>query len=170
MNNPPYIVTDIFKDVVANVAIALAKPVYAYATTLKELNESLQQLSESPSLFDKKFPLVWLVEPFTVTNDLPTMYGKVSELRMFIMTDSEKNYKTEERREINYRPTLWPIKYALKEEMGQRKEFFGYAPKQSFQETDYYYWGENQQNVLNDVVDTIELKFFNIKIQNNLNC
>lgn len=170
MNQPPYIVTDVFTAIVARISLALNTPVYSYFGYVNELNESLQQLSESPAKFDKKFPLIWLAEPFTVSSDAIGVYGKINELRMFIMTGSEKNFKSWERQELRFKPILYPIQYELFKQMDKVKEFAGYKADQNFAITNRYYWGENQQSVLNDVVDTIEVKFTNIKIRINKNC
>lgn len=176
MNQPPYIVTDIFTGIVAavssvlNVPGKLNKPVYSYYGYVTELNESLEQLSGSPNLFDKKFPLIWLAQPFTIVSDSIGVYGKIDELRMFIITDSRKDYKSKDRVANVYKPVLYPIQYELFNQMNKCKEFAGYNANQNFKITDHYYWGENQKSVLNDVVDTIEVRFQNIKIHNNKNC
>ena len=176
MNNPPYIVTDEFTGIVAalstvlNVPDKLNKSVYSYYGYVQELNESLIQLSESPNLFNKKFPLIWLAQPFTIVSDSIGVYGKIEELRIFIITDSRKEYKSKDRIANVYKPVLYPILYELFNQMGLCKAFAGYKPYQNYKITDHYYWGEDQKSVLNDVVDTIEVRFQNIKIQNNKNC
>lgn len=170
MNRPPYIVTDVFTAIVQAVSDAMGKPVYSYYGYIAELNESLIQLSESPSLFNKKFPLIWLAQPFTIASDNLGVYGKIDELRMFIITDSRKEYKSKERIANVYKPVLYPVQYELFRQMDLCKEFAGYNASQNFKITDHYYWGENQKSVLNDVVDTIEIRFQNIRIHNNKNC
>lgn len=169
MNNPPYIVTEIFTSVVANIATILGKPLYSHYGSIKELNETLIQLSKSPYKFNKKFPLVWLHEPFTIQSK-PMAYGKVKELRMFIMTDTRKEYKSPQRRSDVFDPVIDPIKDELIKQMKNRKEFSGYPVNFSYSVTDYYYWGEEAQNVLNDIVDTSEVRFHDLTIKNNKNC
>ena len=138
MNKPPYIVTDVFTGIVGavstvlNVPEKLNKPVYSYYGYVEELNESLVQLSESPNLFDKKFPLIWLAEPFTIVGDGVGVYGKIDELRMFIMTDTRKEYKSKERKEKVFKPILYPIQYELFTQMDKCKAFANYKANQNF--------------------------------------
>jgi hypothetical protein len=171
LNQPPYIITEVGSGIVAAVAAKLDTPVNYLYGYVKELNETLVQYNGSRNLFDKKFPLIWLAQPFTITaGKIIQYYGEIDELRLFIITGSTKNWKASERMEKNYKPILYAIFYELINQMALAKAFIGYQAKMSYKVTDRYYWGEDQQNVLNDVVDIMEVKFFNIKIQNNLNC
>jgi hypothetical protein len=136
---------------------------------VKELAETLIQMSKSPGKFNKKFPLVWLMEPFTIASASPH-YGKIDELRMYIMTDTKREYKSYQRKEITFKPVLYPIKNELMKQLMNRPEFSAYSSDFSFSFTDYYYWGEDDKSVLNDIVDTIEVRFRNLIIKNNKNC
>lgn len=171
MNNPPYIIEDVFTEVVAAVAAKLNKPVYSHYEEIRELNQTLLQYNEDPKSFDKKYPLVLLKQLVTITSSkLIQLYGEIPELTMFIITGSDPQYKRKERDAKNYVPIVNPILYELKNQMVLHPAFLGYASQLKTQETKYPYWGENQQNVLNDVVDIMQIKFLNLKIQNNLNC
>ena len=171
MNNPPYIVVDVMKDVVAAVAIKLGRPInylYGYAS---ELSETLQQWTEVPTHFDKKYPLVWLSQPFSIVQGKQvSIFGEIEELRLFIVTNSNKEYKAEQRMTINYKPVLYPIMQELQAQIVLSKALQVYNSTLNVKQMDRYYWGVHQQTVLNDVVDIIELKITGIKIQNNLNC
>jgi hypothetical protein len=171
MNNPSYIVVDEMKAIVAATGLKLGKSLnylYGYVT---ELTETLQQWSDVQTLYDKKYPLVWLAQPFTIMQGKQIgIYGEIEELRLFIITDSDKTYKAEQRMTINYKPTLYPIMAELEVQISKSKAFQSYQNKLGVKFTDRYYWGEQQRSVLNDVVDIIEMKITGIKIQNNLNC
>lgn len=169
MNKPPYIISDVFTDIVAKVATSTGMAVKSHYGYVTELNETLNQMSKSPDQYDKKFPLIWLKEPFTITSR-PFMYGEIDELVMFIMTDSKKDYKSYQRKQYTFKPILYPLKDALIKEMGNRPEFSGYAAHENFKITDHYYWGEEGRNVLNDIVDTIAVRFQRIPVKNNKNC
>lgn len=169
MNNPPYIITDIFTDVVAKTAAALAMSVDSHYGYVKELNETLIQMSKSPEMYDKRFPLVWLMQPFTI-EEQPLVYGSVGELRMYIMTGTQKGYKSYQRQAQVFDPVLYPIRNELVRQMKGRNELSTYPSRWEYSFTDYYYWGEDAQNVLNDIVDTIEVRFRNVFIKNNKNC
>lgn len=169
MNNPPYIVTDIFTDMVAKIAIKLNMPVYAHYGYVKELNETLIQYSRSPASYDKKFPLIWLKEPFAIAAE-PLIYGRIEELWMFIMTDTRRDYKSYQRKEKTFKPVLYPIRDELINQMSSRPEFANYQARTGFKLTDHYYWGEEEKSVLNDIVDTVAIRFQKIPLRNNKNC
>lgn len=171
MNKPPYIVVDVFDDIVKAVALKTGLYINYLYGYVNELSETLQQWSESPSKYEMKYPLVWLSQPFTITEGKQIgIFGEIDELRIFIITDSDKNYKAQERMTKSYKPILYPIMEELKTQIPLSKAFQGYNSSLNVKQTDRYYWGENQKNMLNDVVDIIELKISGIKIQNNLNC
>lgn len=171
MNKPPYIIEDVFTGIIAAVAAKLGRNVYSFYVPIKELNETLTQYNGSPTLFDKKYPLVLLQQPVTISSSkLPQLYGEIAKLTMFIITGSQQNYKTVQRDDINYVPIVNPIVDELKNQMILCKAFLGYPSQLKYQITKYPYWGKNQQSVLNDVVDVMQIDFLNLKIQNNLNC
>lgn len=171
LNNPPYIVTDVFTEIVATVSAELETPVYSHFGYVNELNETLIQYNESPALFDKKFPLVWLAQPFTITHGKNVgLFGEIDELRLFIIKDTDKNWKATERMENNYKPVIYPIYRELVRQLVRSKKFAWYPAPDTYKITDRYYWGESQGNVLIDNVDIMELRISNVKIHNNKNC
>ena len=172
MNNPPYIIEDVFTEVVAAVATKLARPVFSHYEDIKELNQTLVNYNGSPNFFDKKFPLVLLKQPVTIgPSRLTQIYGEIPELIMFIITGSDKQYTMKERLDKNYVPVVYPILYELKNQMVLHKAFLGYASQLQCQATKYPFWGEAQQSIFTqDVVDVMKVRFTNLKIQNNLNC
>jgi hypothetical protein len=171
VNNPPYTIENIFTDWVAAVATVLGRPVYSHYEEIRELNQTLKQYNEDPASFDKKYPLVLLKQPVTVTSSKwPTLYAEVPELTLFIITGSDPTYKRKEREDNTYTPIVDPIVTELKNQIALHPAILGYRSQLRTLETKYPYWGENQQNVLSDVVDVLQLKVQNLKIQNNLNC
>lgn len=174
MNRPPFIIVDLFESIVGGVSAAIytaiGKTVAYHYGSVVELNETLQQYGESPAKYLKKFPAIWLAQPFTVTEGNGPGYGKVDELRLFILTGSDKNWKSKTRMENNYKPILYPIVGELKDQLFKAEAFLITPTKLTMKQTDWYWWGENDKSVLNDVVDIIELKISNLTINNNLNC
>lgn len=181
MNTPPYIVVDEFgvknagevltAGILYNVQQALNLPVLNYQYGYwRELKETLKQM-ESPGFDGLKYPLVWLTQPFTIdAGKILQFYGSVDELRIFIIGSSSKTYKAAERMTNVYKPLLYPIFNELKKQIALSKAFIGYENQMKFKVTDRYYWGDDKPVIDDDVVDIMEAKFFNIKIQNNLNC
>lgn len=171
MNNPPYIIEDVFTGIVANVATVLGFPVYSYYCEIKELNQTLIQYDRDKQSFDKKYPLVLMKQPVTIgRSKLIQIYGEIPVLILFIITGSEINLKRKERDAQNYVPIVNPILYELQRQFNMCQAFLGYPNQLQGAATKYPYWGAAQKNVLTDVVDVMQVKFLNIKIQNNLNC
>lgn len=174
MNRPPFIIVDVFTSIVSRVSVAInteiGKPVAFHYGSVVELNETLQQYGESPAKYLNKFPAIWLSQPFTVTEGNGAGFGKVDELRLFILTGSDKNWKSKTRMDNNYKPILYPIVSELKNQIFEAAEFMAIPSKLNIKQTDWYWWGESDKAVLNDVVDIIELRIFNLIISNNLNC
>lgn len=169
MNNPPYIVTDVFTEKVGKVAQDMGINIHSHYGYVTDFNMTLQQYTKSPKMHGKKFPAVWLVEPFALRTERGGVYASIPELRVFILMSSDKNYKATERKEKVYKTALYPILNKLLDQFCTYP-FMGYRMNLKATITDRYYWGESQQNVINDVVDTIELKLHNLKIHSNQNC
>ncbi len=173
INNPPYIITEVFTEIVAAISVKLNNVlntnVHSYYGYIEEVNSTLMQMNKSPDHFDKKYPLIWLKQPFTISSGLNTIYGKAEDLEMFIIASSDANYKAKDRMEKIYKPILYPILKELFTEMAKHKAFLGYQVDQKFKITDRYFWGESQKSVLNDVCDTIHVRFTDVKINNKKN-
>lgn len=171
MNNPEYILTDEMATVVAAVKTALSLSVLNYQYGyVKELNETLKQWEQDPLKFDKKFPLVWLQEPFIVTRGQKNFYG-ISDTNLFIIKNTTKEWKAAERMTNNYLPELFPIYRELINQI-IISEAFENETAEDFPHTitKGYYWGEDQKLVLNDAVDCIRIGGLKLRIKNNINC
>ena len=171
MNNPPYIIEDVFTGIVAAVATALGRPVYSHYSEIRELNQTLQQYNQDPASFNKKYPLILMQQPVTIgPSRLTQIYGEIPVLVMFIITGSEANLKRKERDAKNYVPIVNPILYELKRQVTLCQAFLGYESQLKWYATKYPYWGAAQKNVLSDIVDVMQVKILNVKVENNLNC
>lgn len=173
MNNPPYILTDVFANIVSLVQADLLLPVLNYQYGYREeLVETLKQYSETPTYEQQKFPLIWLAQPFTITSGADENYfGEVDRCIIYIITQTQKNYKAKDRMEFVYKPILYPIKNRLLIQINDSVEISTMGVENiehSF--TDYYFWSDVQELFLNDVVDTIRLEFPRLLLNHNLNC
>lgn len=179
VNEPPYKLTDLFSEIVDDINSVLRKPGsevlqsdlvfrYGYYT---ELLATLKQ-EDAPGSDDKKYPSLWLMQPFTLIRDSHDYYAKVKDgIRLFIITGSEVNLKAAEREAQNFDPTLNPIYVQLMKSMkkcvGLR---YPVTEHIDHEVTSRYYWGKDQQLVIPDVADCIELRIKKTIINNNLNC
>lgn len=172
MNNPEYILTDEMEAVVAATKTALSLTVldfqYGY---VEELNETLQQYEADPAKFDKKFPLVWLAEPYTIDRGEVGIYGTTDPLDIYIINTTIKTWKARERMTNNYKPILFPIYRELMKQIQLSLAFTHQTPEHIRHKiTKGYYWGEAQKTVLNDAVDCLKIGGIKLRIDDKQDC
>lgn len=177
MNNPEYILVDEIGAVVSatsaylNAAGVLAGPInyqYGYVT---ELKETLQQYSKVTAFANLKFPLVWLVQPYTIQKGVPGYFGKTS-LRVFIIQETEATLKATERMNQTFKPVIYPIYREFIKKLEATTNIFTGDEYTGFSHnvTDRYYWGKEQKDILFDVFDCMEINNLKIRISDNQNC
>ncbi len=179
VDEPPYKLMDIFQEITTHVNSKLRilpTPVIAKDITFRfgyytELLQTLQQ-ENAPGFDDKKYPFIWLVQPFTIKRGFPDCYGKVKDkLRVFIVMESDKEYKAAQRETITFDPVLNPIYIQLLKSMHYNGKLKIVAvDKIKHDVTARYYWGEDQKQFIPDVADCIEIYFEDIIINHNQNC
>lgn len=167
MNNPPYIVVDEMGAVVAAVKTSLSLPNLNYQYGyVNELKETLKKMGTTATYEAKKFPLVYLVQPFSITGGDINFYGKVS-LELFIINKTVQDKKAVQRMTDNFKPIINPIKRELIEQISRSVAFMDTDDSAiSYKETDMYYWGEDQQaKMINDVFDCKFINGLNLTIR-----
>jgi hypothetical protein len=171
MDETIYIVEELAA-VVAKVNTALtaasfgSTPVYYMYGHPKEIAIRLQELSNSPTEGNKKFPLIILFTDITIDRSLVGFYGS-TQLRMLIANFTLAEYTSVQRTEINFKPILHPIKKELLNQI-DRHSRFTYEDELSYKETDMYYYGSqiNDKNIFNDRIDAIEIRDLKLNIKN----
>ncbi|CAL7961481.1 hypothetical protein GAMM_230005 [Gammaproteobacteria bacterium] len=173
MNNPAYILVEVFADIVttikANLNLAVLNYQFGY---LDELNETLKQYSENATDAAKKYPLFWLVQPFTV-NKIDSAGGAfygTTKVRVVLFMHTEKLYKAKQRMDNIFKPVLIPIYSELLNQMDNHQAIVTKYGQRNHEYTERYYWGVIQQENFNDAVDCIDIVNLEIDINNNLNC
>lgn len=171
MNNPEYIVVEVLGEVVEQVRAALGLPVLNYQYGyVRELGETLAQYQASPEYAAKKYPLVWLQQPFTLRRGRDAqVYGEVRDLRVFVINASDPTWKATRRMEQNFKPVLYPLYRELLRQLNSHAAI-SYDPNREHDVVDRYYWGEEQQQVLSDVVDCLIVQQLTVKLNHNTNC
>jgi len=173
MNNPEYILVDEVGSVVTAVKAALSLTAlnyqYGYVT---ELKETLATFDKSEAFADKKFPLIYLVQPFTITRDNFRYFGKANNLEIFIINESRQDKKAPQRMTDNFKAVIYPIYRELLNQFGKSKAFQETnAADVIHKSTDLYYWGETQQDkMINEVFDCMYINGLTLTIKNNKNC
>lgn len=178
MNDPEYILTEEMATVVTAVKAALqAKNVlagqpagwpvlnYQYGY-VEELNSTLKAYEKDPANFDKKFPLIWLAEPYDIARGEEGIFG-TAEAEIFIFTGTDKNYKASERMANTYNPVLFPIYRELLNQV-VISTVFQHTTVESIKHKvrKGYYW-DTEQKIFNDAIDCLKISGIGLRIHNN---
>lgn len=170
MNNPEYILTDELETIVTVVKIGLSLSALNYQYgTVEELNETLQQLENDRDMYEGKFPLVWLPEPYTTDRGIVGIYGEANT-DLFIINATEKTWKAPDRMTNNYKTVILPVYRRLLAEIVLSPVFDNNSVdtlKHSV--TKGYYWDE-QKKIFNDAVDCLKISGLKLRINDKQDC
>lgn len=175
MNDPEYILVDEVETLVSKASAKLnAQNVFTGSINyqygyLPELQATLKEYSKTVEFSTKKYPIVWLVQPFTINRVDGGYYGDTT-LRFFIIQQSEAGLRAPERMEQKFKPILYPIYRELLNQFLNAGNIFDGLMGDNLPHsvTDRYYWGDAQ--ILNDVFDCMEISNMKLKISNKQNC
>jgi len=140
------------------------KPVYEFGTYL-ELTK-VHNLKDQNHL--TKYPLVWLVwEANENTENWGTAtstYGVAP--RIFICTNTNSDYRSEQRYTESFEAVLYPIWELIKRKIDDNVNLGSFN---EFTKNDHLYWGESigiskDKNKLFDTLDAIEIKFNELNV------
>jgi len=173
MSEPVYIVEEV-GTVVTKVNAALTQagfsplPIYYMYGHPLEIVKRLQELSNSVTEKDKKFPLIILFTDITVDKSTSGFYGSTN-LRMLVANITQPEYISEQRTDLNFKPVLHPIKNELIRQISLHPQFT-FEGELTYKETDMYFYGSqiNNKNIFNDYIDAIELKDIQLNIKNKI--
>lgn len=169
MNNPEYILVDEIGTVVSAVKAALVLPVLNYQYGyVDELKATLKDYDKTAAYAVQKFPLIYLVQPFTITRSNFRFFGK-TYLEVFIINETVQDKKAPARMTDNFKAVIYPIYRQLVKQLALSRVFQeDTVGKISHKTTDMYYWGEQQQDkMINDVFDCMYISGLNLTIKNN---
>lgn len=136
-----------------------------------EIDNTLTE-KENSNLYNKKYPLVMLLQPFT--ENLGDGRVSISDLRLIICTNTESDIKANERYKETFKPVLIPIYDQLINEIIESGLFlFDEELRPSHNRIDRPFYGISSQNgtvryVMSDKLDAIEITNLNVNyIKNN---
>lgn len=170
MSKEIFHIKEALKYVVENVQTALSLPnlnySYGYYT---ELNEKLQNMTKAGGdEASKKYPLIWLVEPYTIDRSKNFGSGE-SKCHIFIITGATSDSSPEYRFTNTIKPILYPIYYELLNQLNEASAYgIAFEPERGHSITERPYWGATQQEILDDIVDCIEITDLEIKLHYKL--
>lgn len=162
---------DVFDDYVADVRldydVSNEKPYYMHGTP-QEINTILAELATSPTLSDKRFPLIILVEDFTEIWKYNDTFYSVNP-KVLIVTETRQEYTSEERYANTFKPVLVPIRDLLFDKIEFSPNTSQIMEGIDFSETKHPAWGRfgiygNEGKLFDDRLDCIELDIKDLKI------
>ena len=177
------VIPDIFAEVVARVnAVTSAKAidpfdVYFDFGSYSEVQKKLIIKDNSITMKDLKYPLIWLVQPFSEKMH-PTLgcYASIAP-NILILDQTKPDATTQERYSETGRFTLrlYPILEELLKQLSKTPALYQIPlAKIQFVKTDYPYWGSDGEamnyNLFTDFIDAIELKDLKLNVNNKKIC
>lgn len=137
-----------------------------------EIVGRLQEITQSTTDKDKKYPLIALFADIPIDKTGPVGFYGRAKLTIIIATLADPNMTAEQRIEATFKPILQPIKEQLVDQLFKHKQF-SFADELKYWEIEHYYWGRqglygNTANIFNDYIDAIELRDIDILIKNKI--
>lgn len=167
----PIYIPDIVEELVATAAGYLGQAIIFDKGHYTEIVRNQTTKGANP-VKPARYPLVWLV--LDMDEDIYTeltSYSKV-KLHLIIAMDTTATRTVDERRDLVFKPVLYPIYAALlKAIRNSPKLNNSFAKTMKHKKTDRYYWGgqdaygNGKANLFNDMVDAIQLRDLYIDIK-----
>lgn len=141
-----------------------------------EIVETITEKGEGVSEKFNRFPLVGLLQDFKEEiGSSPGFYAD-GTFDLIICAGTDPNFKAQKRYDVNFKPILYPIYFALMEAIRLSRKFELDPGAETFSHTkiDRLYWGRQglygmEGNVMNDRVDCIEIDGLKLRIKQQ-NC
>jgi len=156
-------IVDQFSQVVAAVSSVYGQTVHFRHGHMVEVAGIVQQMVIDPDV-DKRYPIIALQHDFE--QDPVAFRGtELKGLKLYIITLSRPEYIAEQRKELIFKPILYPIRDLFIEQIARSRYFEQQTEEEVLDVitlTDRYYWGSstvmgNTANIFSDWVDCIEI-------------
>lgn len=171
----PYII----KDVVARVSTILTPQLTAYDPTIigvnflfgppKQIIKILQSWNGT-SKAQAKYPVVALFQPFTAKKGTKAGLDSVDPIRIVIGRQSQPEWLTDYRYQINITPVLIPIYDELMKQFYYEPRISSVKDQIDHDYTEFPFWDNGQDNnPFGDWLDVIEIKNMKLNVRSK-NC
>lgn len=173
------VVVNIIGDIVARVSENLITQLSALDNTIKNVNylygppkqiiKTLQGWNgTSKGAF--KYPIVALFQPFEESKATSPGLDAIDNIRIIIGRQSQPEWLTDKRYEVNFIPVLYPIYDELMRQLYLDPRISSLAGQIKHSKTDFPYWDNGQdKNPFGDWLDVIEIKNLKLNIRSK-NC
>lgn len=160
----------LFEQIVAKVQARLSTPVFFDYGHYVEVTRNLTQKDASITQRDKKYPLIWMVMDFVERyGDINYDYCQLPDLQFIIAVPTTAAMTTRDRIDKNFKPVLYPIYDAFKEEILE-SGMFSNADPLDHEKIDRPYWGGQDNmgngtvNLFNDFIDAIQIRRLKLNV------
>lgn len=137
-------------------------PVYYDFGRYVEVTRNLTSKDGGKESKNKKYPLIWLVVPYTVVDTWIEGPCEIKNLEIIIATATKQASTTPDRINENFIPFLYPIYDELRKQIDISGYFDDIDFNNDFERIDQPYWdgkqGTSQANLFNDYIDAIQLR------------
>lgn len=151
-----------------NTALSPDLPVYFDYGRYIEVTRNLTQKDGGITTKNKKYPLIWLVYPFTVQECIAGVGVEILDMQIIIATVTTQASTTPDRMAENFIPKLYPIYEELKRQIDNSGFFEDIDFENVHKRIDQPYWdgkdGTSVANLFNDFIDAIQLKNIRLKV------
>lgn len=166
---------NVMADIVAKVSAAVTPQLTAYDSTIigvnylygppKQIIKTLQGWNGT-SKANAKYPIVALFQPFDeIKGGRPDLDG-IDKVRIIIGRQSQPEWLTDYRYEVNFDPVLYPIYDELIKQLSYASATASQANKIPHIKVDWPYWDNGQdENPFNDWLDVIEIKEMKLNLR-----
>jgi len=142
------------------------KPYYLHGHPMEIVNTLLER-NENAELKYKKYPLVALFEDFEAEGPEGIFRSK-AKLNIILMTNSDQNWKAEQRYANSFNTTLTPIYNLFLKHMKRKRGLHINKRSVPHKPINHLSWGKKDLGAFGiDFIDAIELKDLDIKVYRN---
>lgn len=116
----------------------------------------------------KRFPLIWMVYPFTVVESIAGIGAKIEGLNIVLACETVQESTTPERMQTSFIKQLYPMFAEFKNQIDRSRFFSDIDFDNVFKRIDQPYWdgkdGEQKANAFEDFIDAIELRDISLTV------
>lgn len=136
-----------------------------------EIIRELQTMSKAANKKGQRYPLIALFRDFPEERGTDEGIYSVPRLNIFIIALTNATFTTDQRKEKNFKPILYPILEEFFNQIAISGKFLpGRIGAFSYTQIDHYFWGREsiygaEANIFTDWIDCIELKDFKLPVE-----
>ena len=166
----PTIISEIVSEVRSSVGLKNGAPYFDFGTTNEVVNR-LMEKTNSPDLYSKKYPLIWMLINDALEEDVQPKLATprlFKDLTIIFCTETKSEYTSAERYEKTIMPILRPLYESFMYYLGKNQSLISDNYNHGYYEN--LFWGRNgvygrEGNVFNDRIDAIIIDNLDLRVK-----